>query len=90
MIHYKKRTMIVDLIDVEVEVEYSLYPACKGAREGGLQLEPDEDAGIDIECVTIHGKNIDNMNKPCRIDITEYVDCDALAENLWDIENDIS
>lgn len=48
--------------EVDVTVTYTYYPASRGARERGtgLQLEPDEDASIDIESVKDStGKEID-------------------------------
>jgi hypothetical protein len=48
--------------DVDVTVTYTYYPSSRGARERGtgLQLEPDEEATIDIESVKDStGKEID-------------------------------
>jgi len=48
--------------DVDITVTYTAYPASRGARERGtgLQLEPDEEATIDIESVKDStGKEID-------------------------------
>lgn len=37
---------------VEVEVEYNTYPSYRGARDRfGVQLEPDEDGGVEIVSV---------------------------------------
>ena len=43
--------LIVDdirLAGIPCQVEIEIYPAERGAREGGLQLEPDYDAGWDL------------------------------------------
>lgn len=38
--------------EVEVTVEYAYYEACRGSRENGMQMEPDEPAYIEILSVT--------------------------------------
>lgn len=35
--------------EIQIEVSFDFYPACKGARDRyGLQLEPDDDPDIDV------------------------------------------
>lgn len=73
------------LNDVPVTVEYTAYRACRGARECGLQLEPDEPAHVEVENVIwktkdIHGNTVE-------IDVTDYVNTDNLADEIY---NDLS
>ena len=42
----------VALQEIDIEVEYSHYSACRGARDRyGAQLEPDDAEGLEIESV---------------------------------------
>jgi hypothetical protein len=45
-------TRWVTIQGTEFEVDYEYHKAHRGAREGGLQLEPDEDSGVEIEGIT--------------------------------------
>ena len=39
--------------EVGCKIEYTYHKARKGAREGGLQLEPDEQASVEVYSVYI-------------------------------------
>lgn len=45
-------TVISSIRGMMVEVGYSYHKGYRGMREGGLQLEPDEDAEITIDYIT--------------------------------------
>ena len=52
--------------DVEVTIDFNYTPPCKGSYEGGLQMEPDEPADVEILSIkTTPGKEIpiDALNK---------------------------
>jgi hypothetical protein len=44
--------MTVNVKGALLDVEFEFHGACRGAREGGLQLEPDEKASIEITGIT--------------------------------------
>jgi hypothetical protein len=45
-------TKTVNVKGALLDVEFEFHGACRGAREGGLQLEPDEEASIEITGIT--------------------------------------
>lgn len=64
--------------DVPVIVHYTAHPAIRGSFEpGGLQIEPDEPAHIEIEQVTTNTNCIVNLSKPderaLRDEIAQYL-----------------
>ena len=48
-----QRRSEVTLAGVTLYVDYTHYPACRGARRDGLQIEPDEVEDIEIDQVTV-------------------------------------
>ena len=80
-----KKIMTITLNDIEVEVEvhFDSWGATRGHRDSmGVPEEPDEDGGCEIEKVLWH--TVDVKNNPVVIDITEWVDCDKLEEDLME------
>ena len=79
------KTMTTYLIDVECECEvhFDAWGATRGHCDSyGVPTEPDEDAGVEINKVLWH--TVDVKNNPVVIDITEWVDCDKLEEDLME------
>ena len=50
--------------ELEIEVVGDYSPACKGSFEGGLQIEPDAPASLDLSYVwlTVLGKRFDILD----------------------------
>lgn len=59
-------------VELDVEVAYSYYQGCRGAREpGGLQIEPDEPENVEITAVTIGGVDIQEQLSKAQIESIE-------------------
>lgn len=70
------------IIDVECEIEVETWRACRGAREGGLQLEPDEPAGCEIQSITAAKGAF--IVKGQDIDFDEVLYFDKLENDVFD------
>lgn len=80
-----KTTMTTYLIDVEIDIqiEYTVWGATRGSRNSiGVPEEPDEDAGCEIDQVL--WTTLDINKRPVTIDVTEWVNCDKLAEQIME------
>tara|TARA_R110000772_G_scaffold249530_2_gene363949 strand:+ start:76167 stop:76391 length:225 start_codon:yes stop_codon:yes gene_type:complete len=64
-------------LSLDLTVKYKKYPACKGARENGtgLQLEPDEEAFIEIESIYLGKQIISELSKEDIEQIEEEIAC---------------
>lgn len=51
----------IDIGDVTFEINFNYYPASRGAREGGLQLEPDEPAMAEINEISLAGNDVTEL-----------------------------
>lgn len=71
------KTVTGDVASVELYVEYSFYAGCKGAREGGLQLEPDEGPDVEINAVYLTDpRDFGDVKRKLR---EAFATCDPLA-----------
>lgn len=59
----------------ELEVSGNSWPFCRGARElgTGLQLEPDEEAGFEVEEIIFKGVNIFYLMESAMDEINELL-----------------
>lgn len=69
-------------VEVEAEIKVETWPSRRGAREGGLQLEPDEEAGYEIQSVVASKGAF--IVKGQDIDFDDIEDFDELDESLMD------
>jgi len=71
-----RKEIIVQFCDgqkAECEVEYEYHPCYRGAREGRLQLEPDEPEGVEIVSILLGDIEISEW---------EVVDLSALEQRI--------
>ena len=83
-------------VEIEVEVAYSYYKGCKGAREpGGMQIEPDEPENVEITGVTVGGVDIESaltkeqlesLEEQCLEDVHDRMEAarEAVAESRYE------
>lgn len=64
----------VTLAGVRLYVDYTYYPACRGARRDGLQIEPDEVEDVVVEQVTVDEG----------VDLSELLKLDNIHERIRD------
>jgi len=70
-----RKTATVTREGVEIEVDYTYYPASHGAREkgSGVQLEPDEPATVEINEMTIQAIDVTALLVDYEEDVMEEV-----------------
>lgn len=84
-------TITWDDQDIDVEVVYTVSQSCQGARDSlGMQLEPDEEGGVEVESVRRldTGEEIDDAD--LRSDLEQEIneeernDREAALERCWE------
>lgn len=70
----------IDFKDIELQVAMRWYPAYRGAREGCLQLEPDEDAGYELEDILHKGESIIDLLSDSDINTIETIALEKASE----------
>jgi hypothetical protein len=82
--------------EVTVDIDYQFHRAVRGARErGGLQVEPDEPAHVEVNAVWFSGENADDVRTDIDIypvlgkDILAALAADILADELSPREPDM-
>jgi hypothetical protein len=51
----RRATMIPTVLDIEVDIDFEIYPAVYGRRENGVQIEPDLPRQVEITSVVPRG-----------------------------------
>lgn len=78
---------LVTIRGIELEVNFTVHPFRPGEREiGGLQLEPDEPAGIEIDY--IHCAKNTNVQHIMQAFLNENDLLLCVEEHLWQLLND--
>ena len=70
----------MNLVDVPVAVEFLYHGPCKGYRENGIQMEPDDPPEAEIISI-----------KHCGTDVTKHImeaDIEKLQESIIDEANE--
>jgi len=85
------RTITWEDQDIDVEVTYTVSPGCRGARDSlGMQLEPDEEGGVEVEVVRRldTGEEIDDADLRYALEVElgeeEQSDREAALERSYD------
>ena len=74
-------TRTVKIDGIEFEVEYEYCRACRGAREPGtgIQLEPDEESGVEVEGIKTSDDIMELLNEELIDRIAGQI-CSAIEE----------
>lgn len=70
-------------LEIEADVVFIYYPATKGAREGGVPIEPDEECEVEILSVTTVDGVAVSLTSAEEAMVAEECAIYAASEDVW-------